>query len=648
MSIEAALRIVERMPEALLLVTREGLVLGANRRVARLGLNPAELVGRDLAGFGPDPDTTADYLRRCARASEPVPGTLTLAPPAGELRPYRCDGSLLQPADGDDPAVLLLRLTAKDVADERFLALNEKLAELNREIARRRQVEEELRDQREWLRVTLVSIGDALIATDVLARVVFMNTVAEELTGWRQAEAHGRPLEQVFRIFNEESRAQVENPVTRVLREGKAVGLTNHTLLIARDGVERPIDDTAAPIRGDGGVVQGVVLVFHDVGDRRALERSLHERAEKLAENDRRKDEFLAMLAHELRNPLSSIGNAAGLLRLAGDDPKLNEWAQGVIERQVKHLARLIEDLIDVSRITRGKIVLRKRRLDARHAIQSAVESIRPHVDEKKQELTVACDPEELWIEADPTRLEQVVINLLTNACRYTEAGGRIELTAGLAGGRFSLSIKDSGIGIPPDQISRMFELFAQGDRSIARSEGGLGIGLTVVKHIAELHGGTATAYSEGPGRGSEFTVSLPVAAATSSDDADSHARGRSRPPSRILVVDDNVDTARGLHHLFALLGDEVRTVHDGSSAIAEAVAFRPSHILLDIGLPAMDGFEVATRLRAEGLESVIIAVSGYGRPEDRLRGREAGFDHHLVKPVDHDQLIALIGHSGE
>jgi PAS domain S-box-containing protein len=506
----------------------------------------------------------------------------------------------------------------------------------------------ELRRHAAWLSTTLRSIGDAVIATDADGRLIFMNGVAEALTGWSSALAAGRRLEEVFHIINEETRSSVVNPVTRVLSEGMVVGLANHTLLIARDGTEHAIDDTAAPIRDEGSELKGVVLVFHDVGDRRRLEKELFDRATRLVQADRRKDEFLAMLAHELRNPLASISNSIQLLRMdnAADHA---DWAKDVIDRQVKHLARLIDDLLDVSRITRGLIELRKERIDAASVIESAVCAVRPLVEERKHELTVESTPGTLWCEADPTRVEQMLINLLNNAAKYTEAGGHIQLTARHEGDHISFQVKDDGMGIVRERLEEMFELFAQGDRSIARSEGGLGIGLTVVKRIAELHGGTATAMSEGPGQGSEFTVTLPAVPAP---ETVAPAMRACRPDgdrnSRVLIVDDNLDTVNGLARMLKLLGHDIRTAHEGEAAITEALAFRPQFILLDIGLPAMDGYQVARRLRGVGLEdSVIIAISGYGQEDDRIRSREAGFDHHLVKPVDHDALITLIGRRG-
>ncbi len=366
----------------------------------------------------------------------------------------------------------------------------------------------------------------------------------------------------------------------------------------------------------------------------------------RLVEADHRKDEFLAMLAHELRNPLASVSNAIQLLRMSNATAELTQWSKDVIERQVKHLARLIDDLLDVSRITRGKIELRKERIDASPVINSAADAVRPLIDERKQDLTVAFAPGTLWCEVDPTRLEQTLINLLTNATKFTGAGGHIRLTARHEGDHITFKVKDDGIGIPPDKLHEMFELFAQGDRTIARSEGGLGIGLTIVKRIAELHGGSAIAFSNGPGQGSEFTVTLPAIPQPKLSPVRTPATGQERGQhGRILIVDDNVDTAHGLARLLKLLGNDVRTAHDGPNAIAEALAFRPGFVLLDIGLPGMDGYQVARQLRQKGFQdAVIIAISGYGQEEDRLRSREAGFNHHLVKPVDYRALVTLIG----
>jgi PAS domain S-box-containing protein len=380
-------------------------------------------------------------------------------------------------------------------------------------------------------------------------------------------------------------------------------------------------------------------FVVEDVTDRRRAEQALREA-------DRRKDEFLAMLAHELRNPLSAISNAVQLSRRDGAEAHW-PWCREIVARQCKNLARLVDDLLDVSRITRGKIQLRTERIDAAPVVAAAVEAVRPLMEQRRHELTVAVAEGPLPLEADPTRLEQILVNLLTNAVKYTEAGGRIALSAAIEGPEAVIRVEDNGAGIAPEALSKMFELFVQGDRSLARSEGGLGIGLTLVRSLAEMHGGSVSASSDGPGTGCEFVVRLPLAAGARGGDpspAPTADDGEGRAV-RILVVDDNADTAHGLSELLGLLGHEVRTAQDGPSAIEAARAWRPEFVLLDIGLPGMDGYQVADRLRREGPGPglVIIAVSGYGRDEARRRSPESPFDHHLVKPIDFDTLADLI-----
>ena len=384
--------------------------------------------------------------------------------------------------------------------------------------------------------------------------------------------------------------------------------------------------------------------IVRDITERKRLEQELRSRLAELAENDRRKDEFLAMLAHELRNPLAAISTAVQLTAPFGDSEQ-SEWSMEVINRQIKHLARLIDDLLDVSRITRGKIRLRKETVDIAPILKSAVETVRSLLDERKHELTMAVTPGTLRLEADPTRLEQILSNLLSNAAKYTDNGGHIWLSADREGHDIVIRVRDTGIGLAPEKLPQIFELFVQGDRSLARSEGGLGIGLTLVRSLTEMHGGSVTAASEGPGKGSEFTIRLSAAVRPETSAGQAEPPGPGEVHSRVLVVDDNLDLARGLARLLKLIGHEVRMVHDGPSALEAARSFRPDVVLLDIGLPGMDGFHVARLLRAEdcGRDARIIAISGYGHEEDRRRSREAGFDHYLVKPIDYRSLVPLL-----
>jgi PAS domain S-box-containing protein len=757
---------------------------------------------------------------------------------------------------------------------------------VNRSAAARQHAAALVREQRQWLQVTLSSIGDAVIATDIDGRVVFLNPVAAALTGWSQEEAVQQPLDKVFRIFNEDTRLPVESPVHKVLRDGTVAGMANHTVLIARDGWERPIDDSAAPIRDNEGHIHGVVLIFRDVTERRraadiqrrlaaivessddaivgksldglitswnegaerlygyaadeiigrpfsvlippdrpkevaatvarlrrgeraehfetvrrrkdgrlidvavsyspikdadgrlvgtsvigrditeraraaaalreserrfagfmhhlpglawikdlqgryvfandAAERAFcHARAElygktddelfpeetarqfrendrralegdagvqvietlehddgvvhysivnkfpipdqdckpalvggiaiditdlkrveeALKEADRRKDEFLAMLAHELRNPLAPISNALNVLKLPGANVAIAVRAREMMERQVEYMVRLVDDLLDVSRIMRGKIELRRQPVELATVVARAVETAQPVIDASGHELTVSLASEAIWVDGDLVRLAQVVGNLLNNAAKYTERGGKITVTGQCAGDRAVLSVRDTGIGISPDMLPRIFDMFVQAERRTQDARGGLGIGLTLVRRIVELHGGSVVARSAGTGRGSEFTIRLPLLSRPTTVDGQTKPaeprRAAASEARRILIVDDNVDAADSLAMMLRLQGHDVEVAGDGPTALARATARPPDVALLDIGMPVMDGNELARRFRQNpDLRNVRLgAVTGWGQEEDRRRTSEAGFDFHLVKPVDAGSL---------
>lgn len=770
----------------------------------------------------------------------------------------------------------------------------------DRESPESKQVAEALQEQQEWLRVTLSSIGDAVITIDTKGCVTFLNPIAQSLTGWTQKGAAGIPLEDVFKIVNEETRQTVENPATLALREDVVVGLanyTNHTLLIAKDGTERPIDDSAAQIRNASGEVAGVVLMFHDITQRRRqergvedallyaenvietlrepfivldkslrirtanrsfyetfhvsleetenqfiydlgnrqwnipklrtlleqvlddhypiqdfevehifptigrkimllnaryvsgkgdhsdlillameditdrrwaeasvknselryrrlfetaqdailildastekildanpfiedllgysqgelvgkelwqlglfqnveeskaafqelqeqgyiryehlplqtkdgqevavefvsnvyqvdhmqiiqcnirdtternrLERQTRQQAEALAELHRRKDEFLAMLSHELRNPLSAIFNAMNILRLQDNDNPIQQKAKIVLERQVGQLAHLVDDLLEVSRVITGRIQLHQERLEMKGIVERAIESTLSLINRHKQTLSVSLSAEPLWVRADPTRLEQVFVNLLNNAAKYTEERGQIWLTAQQEGDEVVLRVRDSGVGIVPELLPCIFDLFTQADRTLDRSQGGLGIGLSLVQKIVELHGGTVEAHSAGLGQGSEFIVRLPALSPTTESIAPLET-DQLALPSRVLVVDDNIDAADMLVMVLQTLGHEVQVAYSGQTALEMAVQYQPDFVLLDIGLPKMDGYEVARHLRQQPQTKDVwlIAMTGYGQDSDRQRTQEAGFDHHLVKPVERRKLQNLL-----
>ncbi len=366
-------------------------------------------------------------------------------------------------------------------------------------------------------------------------------------------------------------------------------------------------------------------------------------------EASRQKDEFLAMLAHELRNPLAAIKYAVTIGKMSPTDSPVETYE--VIDRQTQNLAHLIEDLLDVSRISRDKVTLRKEAVEVATIISGAATTVRPLIEDRKHDLILELPPEPVCVFADPTRAEQIVMNLLTNAAKYTKNGGRVTVRATSDENQAVIEVIDTGVGLPPELLNRVFDLFAQADRTLDRSEGGLGIGLTVAQKLAEMHGGMITANSEGLGKGSTFTVRLPITLErpAGGQKKQRHATGSQKLSQRILVVDDNQDTAMSCARLLKGMGHEVRTAFDGLAALEAARSFKPQAILLDIGLPGMNGYEVAKTLREEGFANeLIVAISGYGQPEDRERSRQAGFDDLLVKPVPRDALLQVLEQSAE
>ena len=525
---------------------------------------------------------------------------------------------------------------------ERTAELELSNSSLQGEIHERKRVEGELREQHGWLRVMLASIGDAVIATDDQGNIRLLNPSAERLTGWGSTEATGLPLSDVFRIVNEETREPAADPVQLALRENRVTGLADHTVLIHKDGSELPIDDSAAPIHADDGRVLGAVMVFHDVTEWRRNEREIQQA-------NRHKDEFLAMLSHELRNPLAPLRNAVLIIKRDQSDPATLSWALDMMERQIETMVRLVDDLLDVSRITRGKIELKRENIELRKVVERAVETARPLIDGRSHKFQAELPQQPVWLHGDLLRLTQAVANLLNNAAKYTEPEGEIRLSASLEGGQVAIRVKDTGIGIEPAQLARIFDLFTQADRALGRSQGGLGIGLTLVRNLVELHGGTVTAASPGLDQGSEFTIRLPARIdAADAGTKQASMSAHSIVPRRVLVVEDNMGAALVLAKLLETLwGHDVQMAHDGNAALEVALAFRPEVVLLDLGLPGLSGMEVAGKLRAtdDGQRMLLVALTGYDQPDDRRRTADAGFDEHLVKPPTVEALQQVFEH---
>lgn len=532
-------------------------------------------------------------------------------------------------------------------------------------------------------RVLLETLNEGAMTVEPDATVLYANR--------RAAELLGRPLERVLgaslarfivegdratllALFSAGGRASGKAEVTLLRDDGEGVPVMVSTRVVGGDreaysvvltdlsamkaaqrALERANDELEGRVAARTVELEQVnAALRHEVQERTRLGDELRRKAEELTEADRRKDEFLSMLAHELRNPLSPISTAAEMLRPAALNNPFIDRYRTVIERQTRNLVRLVDDLLDVSRITRRSITLQMQEVELRPIVQSAVEAARPLIEACGHRLEVHLPAEPARLFADPTRFEQVLVNLLNNAAKYTERGGAIELSAAVEASRVVIRVRDTGVGIPADLLPHIFELFVQGERSLARSQGGLGIGLTLVKNLIEMHGGTVEARSEGHDRGTEVTIRVPLA--VREEDARLRSatavhNGSREPVSesqitgtkRVLVVEDNLDASDSLVDLLRFWGFQVLAAATGEDALLTVADFRPEAALIDVGLPGIDGYEVARRLRRERPEMLLIGLTGYGQERDRQQGADAGFHHHLVKPPTADVLRSLL-----
>jgi PAS domain S-box-containing protein len=487
----------------------------------------------------------------------------------------------------------------------------------------------------------------AVFMLDNEGRVIDWNLGAEHVLGYGD-EILGQPFE-IFFPPDDRRDGVPERELRKAAETGQASDDRWH---IRKDGTYFWALGITTAMRDEQGALKGFTKVLRDSTERKHFEEQLEERNNALQEADRRKDEFLAVLAHELRNPLAPIFNALSILEQEDLPNEAQRQARLLIDRQVRALASLIDDLLDVSRITREKIQLRRKEVELRVIIDNAVQACRPLIEAREHELSAALPPDPIWLDADQTRIEQVVVNLLNNAAKYSDRGSHITIAAVREHDQAVLRVRDTGVGIPPDLLPHVFDLFTQADRSLDRSQGGLGIGLTLVQKLVELHDGTVEARSEGVGRGSEFVVTLPVLddrpKATSIENG-ARAPEKTANPLRVLVVDDNVDAAESLRMLLTMSGHQLQVVHSGLEAPEAAREHRPDVMLLDIGLPGLNGYQVAERIRdtPELKNIVLVALTGYGQEEDRRRAMQSGFHYHLVKPVDPHQLEDLLAQIG-
>jgi PAS domain S-box-containing protein len=487
------------------------------------------------------------------------------------------------------------------------------------------------------------SAKDGILILDAITlKIIDANRFITDLLGYSQDELLGKELWQIG-FFRDKADSQA---AYRELQERGYVRY-DHLPLETKNGETAEVEFISNVYLADNRAVAQCNI--RDISERSRLERTLQEQTEALANLHHRKDEFLAMLSHELRNPLAPITNAVRLLRLYKNEDPVQQRARIIIERQVVQLTRMVDDLMEVSRITTGRIQLRSEVVAMSAIVEHAVETTRPLMDQRRQELEVSLPQDPIWLYADADRLEQVAVNLLANAAKYTDESGHIWLCVEREGDECVMRLRDTGVGIAPELLPHVFDLFTQAERSLDRSRGGLGIGLALVQRLVEMHGGRVEVHSA-LGEGSEFVVRLPVAAEPAAPLLKplllrGGTAGVAPHGLRVLVVDDNVDTADSLTLLVELLDHDVRTAYDGLTALEVAVKYRPNVALLDIGLPGLNGYEVATRIRQQaGLEGmVLVAITGYGQESDRQLATEAGFDHHLVKPVDFDRVQRIL-----
>jgi len=509
--------------------------------------------------------------------------------------------------------------------------------------------EERLRESEGLFQTVFTQAAAGIAVATTTGRFVRVNPAFEAISGYTDSELRAMDF---LAITHPDDRAGNINLVAQLLA-GELSCFVIEKRYVRKDKGIVWVRNSVCGIHDEEGLLANLLAVSQNITRQKVAEQALarqldltRQAEERLKEADRRKDEFLAMLAHELRSPLAPIRNATQLMRLGGiDSPRLLR-ACDVVDRQVVEMTRLVDDLLDVARITQGKISLRKESVELQKILANAVEISSPLLESRRQRLIVSLPEERVWLDADPVRLTQVFANLFNNASKFTGSGGEVRALADRKGDDVLVRVQDTGAGIPQDKLAGVFDLFVQLDPSPSGPKGGLGIGLTIVRAIVEMHGGTVEALSPGLGCGSEFIVRLPVskAAERQLENKANKATSSSGSPLRILVVDDNADAADTLAELLKLKGHDVRSECDGPSALNVAASFRPEFILLDIGLPGMDGYEVARRVRQapELSKTTLVALTGYGQEKDRQQSRSAGFDHHLVKPVDPEALLAL------
>jgi two-component system, chemotaxis family, CheB/CheR fusion protein len=610
--------------EGLLKIGPGGTIFWVNGAALELlGCDDAQCIGRPIEEFHLDPRDAAESLRRLLAGETLINHATALRRSDGSVRHVRIAAN----SQWDAGRLIHSRWFVRDVTHER-------LAE----------------SARAHLAAIVQSSDDAIVSKTLEGLIRSWNRAAERLFGYTAEEAVGQPITLII----PPERVQEEQEMLQKLRCGQRIDHFE-TVRVAKSGRRIDVALTISPICNANGEIVGVSKIARDISERKAAEQAqqrtigeLRRAEEALREADRRKDEFLAVLAHELRNPLAPIRYAVAMARKEGRPEAERLQAQAIIERQVEHMGRLLDDLLDVSRITRGTLVLRRSTVELASVVAAAQESARPLIEARGHTLVVQLPVETLRLVADPVRLAQVLANLLINAAKYTDPGGRIELEARRKGGELIMAVRDNGIGISADMMPRVFTLFAQASPALERSEGGLGIGLALVRGLLELHGGSVSVHSGGVGQGSEFLLRLPIGDPGDAEgvyETGAPAYAGAKKPLRVLVADDNRDSAATCAALLEASGHEVSVAHTGREAFDLASRLEPDALLLDIGMPELNGYQLAQRIRGTswGRRAMLIAITGWGQEQDKRRARAAGFDRHLTKPIDPNGLEALL-----
>ena len=639
MSIQHYQRVLSLLPDVALIISSNGSILAVNPG-AETFFNSSTFVNSSLYDLvKKDSHTnTKAYLRQCARSNQAVVGSIKLNE-SFQNQIFTSYGAVLEARTKDCEAIILLRMQAKQASNVRFLTLQKQIDDLNKEVSRRLQAETELKNQTNWFQVSLASIGDGVIITDEHSQVLFLNPVAERLTAWNVDQAINQAVTDIFTLVNEDTHEPIINLVQQAITEGSVKTNNINTLLINKYGERTNIETSAAPIILDEEVA-GVIIVFHDISEKRGLEKELLARASRLELMNQRKNQFLTMLAHELRSPVSPISNATQLLKLKANQAGRIDEPLRVIERQINHLKRLIDDMLDVSRITSGKMNILKTKFN----LVSLIESICRDYAEQFKRLGLACKTQindsSIWVQADADRITQVVHNLFNNSLKFTPKGGKITITLSIQEANAVLNFKDTGIGIDESAVNDLFEPFTQAEQSLARSTGGLGLGLSLVKGIVDLHDGKINVSSEGLNRGTTINISLPLL----HDQSNSTREQSPNKPTQlqsILLIEDDQDAANMMCQLLELMGHQVSWASTGPEGVIKAISEKPTLIICDIGLPGLDGFGVAEQIRRNAVTATIplVALTGYGEAEFVARSIKAGFDRHITKPASLEDI---------